>query len=54
MKTKELETQASGGFPVTFKCYGADVTVPPGEEAVCGGPEPPTPMPAPGLGFTSP
>ena len=45
-------TQAEGGYEITFKCYGADVTVPPGEEAACGGPEPPTPMPAPGFGFT--
>ena len=37
MKTKELETQASGGFPVTFKCYGADVTVLPGTFALCDG-----------------
>ena len=38
MKTKELETQASGGFPVTFKCYGESVTVLAGEEVICASP----------------
>jgi hypothetical protein len=53
-QAKKFETQAEGGYEITFKCYGADVTVPSGEEAACGGPEPPTPMPAPGFGFTGP
>jgi len=30
-------TQALGGFPVTFKCYGADVMVTGGATYVCDG-----------------
>ena len=30
-------TQALGGFPVTFKCYGADVMVLAGGDAICDG-----------------
>ena len=35
MKTKELKTQVTGVDPVTFKCYGADVTADP--LALCDG-----------------
>ena len=36
MKTKKFETQAVG-VDITFKCYGADVTVLPGTFALCDG-----------------
>ncbi len=30
-------TQVLGFFPLTFKCYGADVMVPDGRDAICDG-----------------
>jgi len=33
----EAKIGAFGGFPVTFKCYGVDVTVPRGKDVVCDG-----------------
>ena len=36
-KRRNYETQAFGGADITFKCYGADVTVLAGEVALCDG-----------------
>ena len=36
-KRRNYETQAFGGADITFKCYGADVTVLPGTFALCDG-----------------
>jgi hypothetical protein len=35
-KENELKTQAEGGFPVTFECYGVEVTTP--TTFLCNGP----------------
>ena len=47
-ESEEIETQANGGTDITFDCYGADVMVPAGGDAICGGSVPtrePTPKP---------
>ena len=47
-RKRRNETQANGGTDITFDCYGADVMVPAGGDAICGGSVPtrePTPKP---------
>ena len=51
-ESEEIETQANGGTDIIFDCYGTDVMVPSGGDAVCGGSVPtPKPTPKPTLGF---